>query len=191
MDASHLAAFARVLARTQTPEVSLWDAQAYERAVGWGAYFEKQVAQLRPHKDGFEKGSAAAEQEALDDDAWLHACLHAPDAALAEEGADDSDAAWVKSFWRRIHLTDLRDARARLVDRYILHSPFIDANPTLIRLVLDRAGGDDHGLNSTARLLDERYKVDSALAAAHESLQLLRSALLPLSDETAARDACP
>ena len=77
MDASHLAAFARVLARTQTPEVSLWDAQAYERAVGWGAYFEKRVAQLRPQNDGSEKGSAAAGKEALDDDAWLHACLHA------------------------------------------------------------------------------------------------------------------
>ena len=89
----------------------------------------------------------------------------------------------MRGFWSQIPLDDLRRARTRLVDRYILHSPFVDANPTLVRLVLDRAaasdggGGGDAGRRAIARLLDERYAVDSALAAAHESLGLLRSVM--------------
>ena len=47
MDAAHLSVFASVLGRTQTPEIALWDADAYARAVGWGAYFEKLVEKVR------------------------------------------------------------------------------------------------------------------------------------------------
>ena len=73
MEPAHLAAFARVLARTQTPEVSLWDAEAYSRAIGWGAYFEKRVAQLRPPKNGLGTGAVEAQDDALGDDDWCRA----------------------------------------------------------------------------------------------------------------------
>jgi len=173
MDAAHLSVFASVLGRTQTPEIALWDAAAYAHAVGWGAYFEKQVARLRPRSsEGASAASAAGDQG--EDDAWLRACL---DRSGALE--DDVNAEWVRGFWAQTGLADLRCARTRLVDRYILHSPFIDANPALIRLVIDRAvvsdGGDGSGRRAIASLLDERFAVDSALAAAHESLELLRS----------------
>lgn len=172
MDAAHLSVFASVLGRTQTPEIALWDADAYARAVGWGAYFEKLVEKVRPRLSKSDSSSSSAAQG--EDDAWLRACLN--DSGALEK---DLNAEWVQGFWAQIRLDDLRCARTRLVDRYILHSPFIDANPALIRLVLDRAaqsdGGAGPGRSAIATLLDERHAVDNALAAAHESLEILRS----------------
>ena len=199
MDAAQMATFARVLARTQTPEIALWDAMAYTRATGWGAYFEAQVAQLRPRHSA--DAPAAPLQEDLDG-AWLQACLgsarsgaatlssptstHTPSSfpSLSEEKGQEEEEeveeerAWVRMFWAQVSVDDLRQARLRLVDRYILHSPFVDANPALVRLVIDRAtGGGEHHLAEIVHLLKERAAVDATLVAAHESLELLRSSL--------------
>ena len=161
-------AFARILARTQTQELALWDSTAYENALGWGAYFEKITASLRPvlPEDGGQRAPYKNEKQ---DNEWLQNC-------------SKNLQAWEAKFWGNVSMSDLRNARTSLVDRHILHSPYVDANPALIQLVLERSKKNGK-MSAIAKLLEERYRVDNAVSVAHQSLHILRSALDELQTE--------
>ena len=197
MEWPHLHALGAVLRRTQTQELTLWDAQAYTRAIGWGLFFESWARQARP---------AAVSESRIDNtdgdsdnDAWF--CAFVDDALRRHRGSragaaaadnvdydnnnDDTSPKVIADLWHQVPFADVRWARRRIVDRFILHSPFIDLNPKLLQLVLQRTEieGDKRNDNGdkeaaeVAKLLRERFDVDSAFAVATDIQHLLRAAV--------------
>ena len=167
----HFHALGTVLSQTQTRDVTQWNAKTYTRAIGWGLFFETVMAQRNSiGSSGIQENRGESnrqdQQDHQDhqDQQWINDML-----AENQNEQQENNAAVVDT-WKHVSVVELRNAR-HLIDRYILHSPYIDLNQPLVCCVLQRTS------SKAAEHLKERYIVDTTLQVAHTINRLLEKSV--------------
>jgi hypothetical protein len=155
----HISALSNILTQTQTHAITHWDESTYARAIGWGLFFEMIV--LKRRADDCVENQEDEEDMNAKDQAWITSLLN--DKTGGEKCSE-------LAAWGHVTPSELRDAR-NLIDRYILHSPFIDLNQRLLRLVLQRKD------TKAATFVQERFVVDTSLQVAHTIHKLLKKSV--------------
>lgn len=134
-----LSALGTMLSQTQTRDLLQWDANTYKRAIGWGQYFEKACATVKEDQPISTLFVKCLDKHETKESELIHQVLS------------------------QVMVSELND----IVDRSILHSPFIDLNQSLLQCVLQRTP------SKAAEYLKERYLVDTTLQVAHKIHALL------------------
>ena len=134
-----LSALGTILSQTQTRDILQWDTNTYKRAIGWGQYFAQACANVK-------------EDQPIS--TLFIKCL---------DKHDTNESELIQQVLSQVMVSELND----IVDRSILHSPFIDLNQSLLQCVLQRTP------SKAAEYLKERYLVDTTLQVAHKIHTLL------------------
>ena len=159
----HISTLCNILTQTQTRDITQWDENTYARAIGWGLFFETIMLKRRANNCSQDE-EEDEESMNLTDQTWITSLLEDEE---EEEGNKQNDKL---AAWRQVTPSELRDAR-NLIDRYILHSPFIDLNQMLLRLVLQRKD------TKATSYIHERFVVDTSLQVAHTIQKLLKKSV--------------
>tara|TARA_B100000780_G_C20852063_1_gene338648 strand:+ start:84 stop:632 length:549 start_codon:yes stop_codon:yes gene_type:complete len=170
---THFQALATILVQTQTRDITQWNEDTYTRALGWGLYFETTFKELQQihQQSNTNTDSSTFDNENQE---WISNIL-TNTSNNSNNQDDENDIMALK----QITPTDLLETRD-LIDRYILHSPFIDLNQTLLAVVLQRPG------SKAIMYLQDRYRVDTTLQVAHTIHTLLKKSIAAATAATAA-----
>ena len=136
-----------------------WNEKTYIRALGWGTFFENIMTER--HSNKHTTSDSESYMMHAKDQVWMTAVL------AGEDGTEDPHILQALRHVAPLELSAARD----LIDRYILHSPFIDLNQPLLCLVLRRPE------SKAAVYLQERYLVDTTLQVAHTIQKLLKNSI--------------
>jgi hypothetical protein len=150
-------ALGNILLQTQTINMRQWDEKTYARAIGWGHFFE--ATMIKYINNNNHSSSSFNLEENITN---VCQCL--------KDKKNDANNQVIYQMLSRVTVGELKDT-CNLIDRYILHSPYIDLNQQLLVCVLQRTP------SKSVEYLKDRYFVDTTLQVAHQINSLLQKAV--------------